>query len=173
MKQDAGFALLELMVALAILALVAGGLASGLQLAPYLRASSADTGLEPAELIQRLQSWILASHRAVIDEGGDDEAPPFIGSSTEIVFYRSRNGVVRTELALRDDFLTLASDGDDQALLPATAMTVAFADADGDEAVWLDEWIDRDDLPALVRIDLEGDFGRLGPNLTITLLGPD
>lgn len=171
MSREAGFALLELMVALAILALVAGGLASGLRLAPLLRASAVEAGLEPAELVQRLQSWFLTSHRAVIDEGDDGEGPPFIGSATEIVLYRSRNGAVRTALALRDGFLTLTSDGKDQALLPATAMTLAFADEE--EAGWSDEWIDRSDLPDLVRIDLRGDYGRLGQDLTITLLGPD
>ncbi|MCW3783537.1 prepilin-type N-terminal cleavage/methylation domain-containing protein [Defluviimonas salinarum] len=166
---SAGLSLLELLVALALLALVAGGLASSLRLGILAYERSRATGPTAAGLALRvrLRDWlaqVVPPHQLLPYPAG------FEGRADRLSFitlaptpFMPDAAALRVEVRLNGSDLTLSASGLDDdgialdthsGILTANAGQAAFGYYDRTQGLWLSDWTDGSRLPDLVRLEV-------------------
>ncbi len=185
MTRRAGFTLLELLVALAILAVVGAGLAGAMRLGAqtYTRARQLDSDMssDSRGLFRRLAS------RATSPNLLTPFPKEFRGNAHELRFVTlAPFGFARDAAGLRVDLSVsggalvasiLPFDDDGEILTEYQSVLQDNADnvvisyfADGE---WLDAWDQTSGLPALVSIDVPGKSAQAWPDFTIELVYRD
>lgn len=187
MTKRAGFTLLELLMALVLLALIGVGLASALQLGTQVYSRSQTLGVNAQEVAARAQlRRMLAS-----------ATPPslltpfpkaFTGSETSLSFVTLTSlGFARHAAGIRVDLtqsgvklsMTLTLFDDDGTTLETLPYELArglnnleikYFAGDPEEGEWLEEWTDTARLPKLVSITADAGSNPFWPEFTVPLL---
>lgn len=169
MNARSGLSLFELLIALALLALIAVGLSGALSfaVAVYDRAHLDPKQYEQIALKARLRSWLS---NATPPTGIAPYPVDFFGAATRLEFTTTyAKGFAPNAAALRvlveidgsDLLITITEMDDDGQTLAAHKGIVAqginpkfsFFEARTDERVWDETWSDASKLPDLVRIE--------------------
>lgn len=171
MNTRSGLSILELLIGLAVLALIAGGLSGAMGLGA--RVWDHSRGLsnleEPLILRQRLRSWLSQanppSHLTVFPS-------EFSGTLQNLHFvtfaqtpFAPEAAALKVHVELRETTLELRLEYlDDEGLVlktdtrqlaqNVTDVRMSYFDAKERDAGWKDEWDDRPRLPDLIRIEV-------------------
>lgn len=182
-----GLSLLELLVSLALLSLIAGGLASafGIGTQVFDRARALDGQQE--ELAARRQ--LRAAVTQILPMSRLTPFPnQFAGAPDRLSFvtlmdapYAPQAAALTFEVTWTGQTLTMDVAAIDETGVPGTAwshvlsrdvrnVSFQYLDTSGDTPAWVPVWSDRPDLPALIRITAEGGQPRwveftVGPRL--------
>lgn len=183
MRKDAGFTLVELLVALALSALVSLVLLHGIQLAVagLDRQTRASERLDARESLDDLLRRTLGSAAAIPRAAGGE----FIGTPSGVEFVAAAEaggpGLYRVHLALERGRLILrrelaAPQGDPRAASSVVASNLrtfrlAYFGADtlNAAAAWHDGWQQLTTLPLMVRVILDRDADPPRPPLIVRL----
>jgi general secretion pathway protein J len=196
--RDAGFTLLELLVAVTLFALLSvvlfGGLRFGIR-ASEIGTARLDWSAEIAAASGFLRNQLADAQPLERDSGGDQKVVAFDGEADSVEFVasppahlaaggwhvlrlaleRARDGnrlVLSWRLVRGDPDATEASPAQRTVLLERVAsVELAYFGApnEGDAPAWHDRWQDAAVLPALVRLRLGFADGRQAPELLVAL----
>ncbi|MCJ9430037.1 type II secretion system protein GspJ [Kordiimonas marina] len=174
---DAGYTLLELLVAVAIMAMIAMPLGAGIHLGIDVwrkTASKADTFERDMLVRQRLESWLASAYPFDINRRLDLRLYPFDGTPDSLTFVAPTapdpraNSLNRIQLSVTDGKLTAGFTPDPQSydvsapvesttLLDGVASwSLAYLDGVTDPAnpKWVTSWTKHFGLPQAVKIKL-------------------
>lgn len=182
---NTGMTLLELLVSLALLAIITAGLASTLNLSLQLydRAETADELSEELVLRGNLRRWLMAAHPPSRLTHLPDE---FTGDAERLTFttladtpFAPLTAMLRITVAMETDMLSLTIEhlDDDGSVIDAETRTLVEQwqggqisyFQDGDDPRWVDQWTDTARLPRLVKIEAEPD---IHPNWPVFVVRP-
>ncbi|WJY20390.1 prepilin-type N-terminal cleavage/methylation domain-containing protein [Fontisubflavum oceani] len=180
----AGFTLLELLVALALLAFIGATLANSLTVGIRVlnRSAALEETIDPIALRIRLRSWLSQAASPAfassvpIHFNGDISAFEFV-TRTSTPFAPEAFGmivqVVHEESALRLRASLIDSDGatfdEINGLLALSENAAIIRYYDGRTSEWVSEWVENDSLPVLVRIELPETADPQWPEFTVRL----
>lgn len=167
----AGMTLLELLIALALLALITGGLASSLSLSLrlYDRAQALDEVSDEIALRGNLRRWLMSAlppsrltHIPGEFEGDADSLSFLTLADTP---FAPMTALLQISVAAEADQLIMALNHlDDTGVVIQTERRVLLEDwnggtfqyfDDGDEPGWRNQWLDQPSLPRLIKIAAE------------------
>lgn len=176
MKEDFGYTLLEVVVAVAIIALMAIPISSGLSMA-FDVTSKTKVRVEHVEavnqVVDRMETWLKASYPYDIYRN-TETIYPLVGSEKEIAFVApispdpADSGLYRVYLrsdnAGRELILAFVEDnlnsnvtdevGSQVILSDVHSLKFEYLDGSVQPAVWLDEWLLKQFLPSAIRLSL-------------------
>lgn len=169
MSPRAGLSILELLIALAVLALIAAGLsgAMGLGIQVWDRSRALQDADTPVILRQRLRTWIA---QAAPPTRLTNFSTAFSGASSNLSFvtfaetpFAPQAAALRVHLRLEEETLMLIYDElDDNGgtlathefpMTQATDLSIGYFDVEDRETGWQSAWTATHKLPDLIRIE--------------------
>lgn len=190
MKSNSGFTLLELLVSLALLAVIGVGLTGALQIGSRAYTASNEISEAAPEVASRALLRRLLS-RAVSPSLLTPFPSPFEGSTNRLVFvtleplqFAAESAATRVTVSAEDAALLMRLESiDDTGEVLATydrRLTKSFSvvkmsyfgDAE-DGLAWGDTWDDMPTLPKLVSIEIAGAADPYWPDFTVELIYSD
>lgn len=184
MTPRAGLSLFELLIALALLALLSVGLGAALNLGAQLYARTAELGASAEEIAlrTRLRRWLMAAtppSRLTPFPAGLTGSPEALSFTTlSETPFAPEAAALRVSVAVENGTLrltaaTMTDDGDtigayDRALATGlTGLRITYFDAAAEPPGWREAWDDASRLPDLVRIEADPGSLPAWPEFTV------
>lgn len=190
MRSSSGLSILELLLALALLAAISVGLMASTSLSAKMldRASALQVTAEQLALRVRLRNWVaqaaspsLVSNLPIAFEGGP-QGFQFLSLATTPFAPESAALVIRVNVEANALMLTVTSIDDDGE--PVSEWTrslasnvsdieIAYFKSGADDPSWFAQWVPEDGLPQLVRISAGQGSVPQWPEFTVRLTYAD
>lgn len=193
LQSDAGYTLLELVVAVALIALMSVPLALGVQFGIRVW-SDVHTEVSTQERIylvrQRLREWVEAAYPFDVSRHASPYVYPFVGQESTLTLVssvhpdRRLDALFRTTLRLTDNQFQVGIVPDHRSyetnepsqwttlLIGVEEVELSYLDTlDADNPVWVPAWSGKQTLPAAVRVRLSFvEAAREWPDLVVPIV---
>lgn len=186
-RSNSGLSLFELLVALALLALIAAGLASAISLGVRLHARTNSLAEHSNEIAHRIRL------RSLLEQATSPNLlasfpVSFTGTNTRLefttlampqVFPQSaairisvfeENQTLKAELVAMDDNGTPLETISADLAHNAQGLSITYFDASSESPGWKDSWGQKESLPQLVKIELDEGSNPDWPEFTVKLM---